>query len=236
MKKENEVIDFDVASHDNTMLSLQMLADRLNIRPYEGSDPLSLSRQAKSGIVNECFKSSCDKLGIVPSLAFFKQILYKNPQQLTAIVTAEVMAVLNKQNLHPVVIKSALKDYEPVIAEFVRVLSRLSESYSSINHLSPGVILKRVNQIEDYLTFVKGLATISEGAKELIKEYFSTHLDSEARQEAFDSLKGIADAINQFNANITKRGTNMKFMVHDPNYFNLENDLVIPDNSNIKHF
>lgn len=236
--KEQKVIEFDSMGYDEAINDLQGFAKTLNERPYEGNDPKSLSGLKRSGIVNESFKTSCEKLGLNASQDLLKMVLNKTPQQLTGIIINELTSELNKQGLHEVVKKSIIKDQEPVMVEFINVISRLNQSYAFMRMPKPLAAAKKsIGQLENHISFVDGVALVSDETKDTIKEeVFITRIDSEARQEAFDGLKGIADAINQFNANITKRGTNLKLMSPDLYYYNLEGDFVTPDNSNIKYF
>src|SRR5674476_416952 len=155
MKEEKmQIIDFDEIGYAKVLADLEGLAKQLNNRPYDGNDPLSLRAQVRSGIVNECFKSSCEKIGLTPSLELLKNVLNKNPQQVAVIILDEVKAELNKQTgIHDALKPSILKGYESEMAELNSVISRLNQSYSFMNRPAPG-IPKRLYQIENYLSFI----------------------------------------------------------------------------------
>ena len=229
----SKVVEFDEMGYTATLNGLNSIIKVINEKPVESNDRLSVDSLKRNGVINESFRSSCVKLGLTPTSELLQKCLNKNDMTLSSIITEEVMAELNKQNIHDGLKLSLLKSFEASMSEFAKVILRLNSTIATVNH-SVFISTRKPLQIEKRLTFVEGLAIVSDDAKDLIREVFTTRLDNEARQEAFDLLAVIADTINQFNATVKR--CNLFPMTVQADYLSYENDLVTPNNTIIKYF
>lgn len=223
MKKEqiiNDVVDFDTMGHDQAMFKVEAFSKDINTESLKDRG---------------CFCSCCTTLGIEPTIDLLRKVLHKNAQQITDIVTVEVVKSLEAQKLHVVLQGTILKGQAPAISEFVNAVSALMMSYNFLQRPSPGTPHKDIGNWLNYISFVDGLALVTDQAKETIREIFTTRVDTEARQEVFEGMKAVAEAMNTFNANLVKRGINLKAIVQDEYWFHLEGDLIAPDLSNIRY-
>ena len=229
------VVDFDQMGFDAALADLEGFAKTLNKRPCEDNDPLSLRQLTRNGIVNESFVTGAVKIGLTPSLELLKKVLQTRESLLRGIVVDAVLAELNKQGLHEAVKRSVLQSYEPDELAFISVINRLNSSYSQMGRPRPGRSTL-TNQIENYLTFVDGLATVTDETKEEIRELFTIRLDTPGREEIYNLLNAAGEAITKLNAKLLTQGKYFTPMTFDSEYLTNEGNTIIGRNDIMKFF
>jgi len=235
-QKEMKVVDFDQLGFESTMATLEGFIRAINNKPTESNDPLSLRAQNRNGIVNECFRTSCLKIGLTSSLELLKKVLNISPSRLLDIITDEVKKELDKQTgIHDAVKPSILKGYEPAMLEFISVINRMNQTYSFMTRPQPGRSNK-IDQIENYISFENGLATVTDETKEQIREIFTTGLDSPDKQEIHALLTAAGEAITKLNERLLTLPKFYTPMSFDSEYLTNEGSTIIPRNDIIKYF
>lgn len=232
-KEENEIIDFNQVGYDSTVSTLKLFAKQINERPVEDDDPLAVNSLRRSGIINESFRSLCIKLGLTPSLDFFKRVHNANAQGAERIIRDEIEASLKSQNILEVILPSIMEVNDPLIKQLAHIVQVLYSSYSRHLH-SVWTTTQKTIDLMDYLSFGDGFAIVPDEALNTLKEEFTIRVDSPLKKEIFDLLSAVSDSINRFNEANQKHGLNLSQMQIDQNYFSYENDNVVLIASTLK--
>lgn len=185
---EKKLLHYDELNYLKVQNILIQLTEALNELPISGNDPYSVRALEFTGIMNDCFLSICQEVGVVPDEAFFISALQNGRSALSDKITESV-----DPNLKEIIISSR----EKLLHRFQLVINGFKNRVSAEVHFL-FVQSMKIFKLESYISFsADGRATVTNECLNELKESFKSYLDSSSKMQALDLLNELASITNQ---------------------------------------